>query len=261
MRKVNEKTKTEALVPATAEDPIKPEAASAADLVAIDEAVAAAKKEEDDSAEIQRDLEEASNEFDRRNKEEYDKIRRQNLENAGFSEGKAGKLLQRIAVPLIVVGALMVWNSFTVESTFEFAPVLLTVLIAVALYCYGLAAILSGARKKAAVKEKLKPILAGSAAILGCAALFVFNKEISNYIFLVLGITVLIADLIYLMGALLFYRKSPDQRNTIVRIVMGSLALCVAVLLVVAHFLSGIELYGQISGIVITAFGSALLAS
>lgn len=218
-----------------------------------------------DSKTIGSAVTELSREFDKKNKEEFNRRKQEEevkedvedelAEPQKKRKSKVSFLLSLISFPFVLIGGIIIWNYMI--SPNELNPaVILTVLMCVAGFAVGVKSFILGVKKEGGFKVKIKPILIGLLFFALSVLIIIFRPYIEQFAFLVTGcLGALVAFIAGISAAV----KSGKDKSNIVKLVMSILACVGAVLLILAGTaFTQVTVYLQITGIYLALVGCAL---
>ncbi len=232
----------------------------------VEEPVFTASKD-NDSRSVNNAVNELSKEFDKKNKEELNKRKKdETLKNDVENEitasevrkprkSKVSFLLSLLSFPFVLLGGVLVWNYFIAEESIHPLSIL-TVLMCVSGFAVGVKSFIVGITKKGSFKLKIKPLAIGLLAVALAVVIVIFRQNIEKYAFLVAGCLASIVSFIALLSSAL---KTAKAKTNIVKIILSSLAFVGGVLLILAGtVLVDVVLYLQITGIYLVVVGCSL---
>ena len=219
-----------------------------------------------DSKSINNAVNELSKEFDKKNKEELNKRKKEEglkaevekeLANDGAKKrkSKVASLLSVLSFPFVLLGGILVWNFFIAEKSIN-PLAILTVLMCVSGFAVGVKSFIDGIMMDAEFKKRIKPLGIGVLAIMIAVLIIIFRAELEKFAFLIAGIISAVIAFIALMSSAL---KKNTSRNNITKIVFSGLSFIGSILLILAGaWLGNVVLYLQITGIYLVLVGCSL---
>lgn len=220
---------------------------------------------DNDAKSINNAVNELSKEFEKKNKEELNRLKREesiksDVENFKENEGKIRKskvafLLSLLSFPFVLLGGLLVWNYFLSDKNI-YPLAIITVLMCVSAFAIGVKSFIVGVQKKGKFKYRLKPLALGILFVAFSVLIIIFRTYLERYAFLIAGcLSFLIAFIALLSSAL----KRDKSKNNIAKIIFSGLALIGSVLLILAGiWLTEVAIYLQITGIYLVLVGCSL---
>jgi hypothetical protein len=222
---------------------------------------------EEDLKSINKEASDLAKEFDKKNKENLNKLRKQeelrseieeDLENDQPSNRRKSKvsfLLSLLSFPFVVLGGVIIWDKFFAVSSIN-PLAILTVLMCVSSFSIGVKSFTVGVMKKGVFKRKIKPLAIGLLGVCVSVAIILLKEYIEPNAFAVFGA---ISALLGIIAVFAMAFKHEKKKMDIVKIVMSGLSIVASVLLILAGLLwADVLVYMQISGIYLALVGCAL---
>jgi hypothetical protein len=210
------------------------------------------KVEEINVKEIEKDASQLEKSFEKRNKEEADRLKKEekeqqneiSAEESAKRKSEAVKkfggifslrTLSLLAVPFVVIGAVILWTTLYDSLKAGQNPIIL-VLTSVTLFCIALKTILEGTAKDMKFWSRVGKFSLALLELAAVVAIVLFRSYVDGYIVLACGIAgVIVSFLAMLFSAIL---QPKGSRFPIPVTISSALSFISSVLLIIANFIT-----------------------
>lgn len=221
---------------------------------------------EDDSKDIDlrsinKEASKLARQFDKGNKQILEDIKKQEKEQkAQEIEQEKEKIIEEqttapkqttklgfigiLAVPYILVGALLLWSNFFSDTLPNMLSVL-TVIFSIAVYAFGAYELFKGIFRASSVKEKVWSIIFGALCIIISALLVIYRNQAEAFFILGVGVLGVCLDFVYL---LVLFIRAKKTRYVPYKAVVSFIVFVASVLFIVQSFVSDVNVLNIITG-------------
>lgn len=154
-------------------------------------------------------------------------------------------LIGILAVPYILIGALLLWSCFFSDTLPNMLSVLV-VIFSLTVYSFGAYELFKGIFRASSVKEKVWSIIFGALCIISSALLVIYRNQAEPFVILGVGVLGVCLDFVYL---LVVFIRAKKTRYVPYKAVVSFIVFVASVLFIVQSFISDVNVLNIITGV------------
>ena len=217
---------------------------------------------------INKEANKLAKQFDKGNKQILEDIKKQEkeqknqerekeievIEQEARTSNRAPKLgfLGFMAVPFILIGALILWTNLLENSAFDLI-VSIVAFLAVALHSYGAFLFFKGIFRALSVKEKVLSIIFGILCIAVAVLIVLYRAYVQSYMLLGVGILGICLDFVYLF---VLFIRAKKIRYVPYKAIVSFITFVASGLLITISFIPDVAILNVVTGAVAILAGT-----